>query len=900
MIIRRDRILFLVLYGLLSLLGTCVVNLADDLRFEFLEPRKRAYQLEAPQVQSLARQLQAENTADSAKKRWIRAWAEGSEDEFIEISSRVLLKCESPELLADIIAASPASLQTEIEPGLVVLETASPLAAAREAARLARVAGVLVSHPIQRRQVSLRSPYVPRPNDPYFPRAWHLENRDPVTGVAQGFDLNARSAWAATRGAGVVVAVADEGVQITHPDLAVNGGTRYHNNFHTGVRDGRPMTSQESHGTAVAGLAVAAKGNRTGASGVAPDALFCSWVIFDSFGSFIGEQTTMEMFEYENETVSIQNHSWGNASPTRMPILTDENVGIERAVTEGRGGRGVVLVRAAGNERQLFNDTNDDGFAQDPRAISVGAVRANGQVCSFSTPGATVLVSAFSGDPGVDLPNESVTNYPSLFTTDRVGAQGYNADTFDTPDYTSGDTLPGGTSFSTPQIVGLCALMLSVNPALTYRDVQQILVLSSQPADRNDPELQLNGAGLWVSHNVGYGIPDAGVAVRLAENWNNRPSRQSVSAKSNKTRQIPDDGLRVVVSGLRVPLELESIPAFPVGGLHADDPTESLDLVDLGLATSLPKQNLAGKAALIQRGENYYVQKLAFAAAAGAEFAVIYNNTGETERLMPNGADIRLATIPAVFIDQRSGEALANHVRLFPGTEAKLQLNKVEYGIEIQEPLICEHVKLELRASHARRADVRLTLVSPSGTRSVLQRRNQDTISPMGNWDYYSAMHFFEPAAGEWRVEVSDQSPGVDGRVLSTELTVFGVPIKDTDRDGLDDDWELEWFETLSFNARHDNDGDGWSNAREQAIRANPAEQAPSEKLEFTPWDDRLTRLSWPALDDTSYRVRVFDDLGQPAAIEARVEGRFPEAVWLGPSGIGARRFFSVERLANP
>lgn len=873
----------------------------EGLRFEFREPRQRAYRLESPQVAALARSLAGNADAASDQADWLRAWPDNGSENYIEICSRVLLQCETAERLAAVLAGSPTQVTREIRPGFVVLQAGSPLAAAAEAARLAGLEGVLVSHPVQRRRIALHSGYAPRPNDPYLTRAWHLENRNPVTAEAQGFDLNVRAAWTETRGEDVVVAVADEGVEITHPDLSANGGNLFHYNFHSSVRDGRPASSQASHGTAVTGLIAAAGENFRGASGVAPAAMFASWVIFNSFGSFIDEQAAMDMFQYESQSVGVQNHSWGNSSLEQLPLLADESVGIENAVTLGRDGRGVVMVRAAGNERAGFNDTNDDGYAQDPRAIAVGAVRANGRVAGYSTPGATVLVSAFSGDDQVELPDGSLIDHPSLFTTDRTGSLGYNKDLFgESPDYTFDNSLPTGTSFSTPQISGLCALLISANPGLTYRDVQQILVLSAQPLDWADPDLRRNSAGLWFSHNTGYGVPDAGVAVRMAKTWTQRPGRTSATVTSTSSRQIPDDGLRVEVSGLRLPADLESIPAFPIDGLHPDDPTSSLTLVDVGQALAPLKDDLTGKAALIQRGQNYFVQKLNHAAAAGAAFAVIYNNTGGTERIVPNGADIHLTPIPAVFIDQDKGTALANQVRLYPGTKGKLSLDKVEYALPINDPLICEHVRLRVRTSHARRADVRITLVSPSGTRSVLQRKNRDTLSPLSEWDYYSAAHFFEPSRGEWRAEFSDEAPGVNGRVLLVELTVFGVPIADVDADGLDDDWERRWFGSLAWRGWDDNDGDGASNAREQALGTNPAETVASGHVEFTRWDDRIARLSWPGLNNQTYRVRVFDALGQTPVVDEDVPGRFPEAVWFGPAGAGSQRFFSVERMPAP
>lgn len=874
--------------------------------YTFRDPQTRSYKVETPSVGLFAEA--AGNAAQpGAGPDWIQAVPTGGGTP-VQFGSRVVVCTGRGTSLDRLLDGSPLKRSREVAPRVFVLQAPDAVVAATEAERLAGLAGVDVSHPVRRRSVGMHGAYAPRPDDPRFTQAWHLENRDPSTGASQGEDLNVRAAWPVTTGEGVIVAVADTGFEITHADLAANAGSLYHYNFHSGVRDGRPTSNSKVHGTAVAGLIGAVSDNGRGAAGVAPDVELASWVVFNSWDVYVDEEESMDMFQYALDAVDVQNHSWGNVGVEQLPLGVLEDIGIENAVTEGRGGKGVVLVRAAGNERVYgsgssyapFKDTNEDGYAQDPRSITVAAVRNNGRVCSYSTPGATVLVGAFSGDDRVDVSGTLVTNYPGLFTTDRSGSLGYNASSIgDSGDYLYGNSSFDGTSGATPLVSGLCALALSANSDLTYRDVQQVLILAARQRDFADPDLQRNGAGLWVSHNVGFGVPDAVQVVALARDWPNRPPRTEVTFKATGVRPIPDDGLRVKVKGLRVPTDLESIPAAPIDGLFPDEKTQSLRLVDVGLALSPIKDDLTGKAALIQRGDNYFVEKLRHAADAGSEFAVIYNNTGGSERIVPNGADIHFTPIPAVFIGQDDGEALAAHVRQWFSTEGQLSLDTVGYTIEVNTPLICEHVRLRVNASHARRGDVRITLVSPSGTRSVLQRLNEDTLSSLSQWDYYSVQHFFEPSVGDWRVEFSDQRAGVSGRVNSVELTLFGVSIRDFDRDGLDDRWEQSALRSLisRYGATDDPDGDGANNAREQILGTNPLYPEPGSRIDFARWDDRVARLSWPGLEGARYRVRAFNALGTPPVLDEEVPGVFPETSWFGPMGAGRQRFFSVEPM---
>src|SRR5206468_8530687 len=99
-------------------------------------------------------------------------------------------------------------------------------------------------------------------------------------------------------------------------------------------------------------------------------------------------------------------------------------------------------------------------------------------------------------------------------------------------------------------------LMLSANPGLTYRDVQQILIHSARHFDNADPGLTTNGAGFRVSHNVGFGIPDAGIAVHLARAWSNRPPLTDLVLTTTNAVAIPDDALRLMIGGPNVPASL--------------------------------------------------------------------------------------------------------------------------------------------------------------------------------------------------------------------------------------------------------------------------------------------------------------------------------------------------------
>lgn len=423
-----------------------------------------------------------------------------------------------------------------------LLETGSAREAVDASLQLAADPAVTLARPTRRPQVRRHEPWAAIPNDPYFPRQYSLETTTASASfLPVSVDLNARAAWAYTRGEGVIIGVGDDGIEKTHPDLAANYAGPNHN-FLTGAANGDPMGRSLYHGTAVAGLIAAAGNNGVGLSGVAPRAKLASWVIFDQTNTNEPDEAGFAaLFGTGNQEVAVQNHSWGNPAYNFIPLGELEQLALDKAVQEGRGGRGVVFIRSAGNTRQNFTgaptgDVNLDGYANDPRQTTVAAVRPNGRFASYSTPGASVLVAA----PGGDF----VGGFPGLITTDRVGSAGLI--TVPEPgdptssDYLSGSRLFVGTSGSAPLVAGVAALILSARPELRWWEVQQILALSARHVDSTDPDLQTNGAGFRVSSNTGYGIPDAGLAVRLARDWVLQAPPETVRIPVTEPRAIPD------------------------------------------------------------------------------------------------------------------------------------------------------------------------------------------------------------------------------------------------------------------------------------------------------------------------------------------------------------------------
>lgn len=856
--------------------------------YQFREPILQNYRIE-PAMESMK--------SSTTGRAWIKAWPERAPRQPVLLGSRVVIKLAPGVSLEDTLQGSPLQWARSRGNGIHILQAPEAMLAIHEAQRIGALEGVEACYPIRKRQLARLGLYAERPNDPYYYYQWYFENRG-EDGVSRGADINVRAAWPYATGQAIHVAVADDGIEFTHPELGPRNEPSIDFSFETWTTNAFPSGDDSNHGTAVAGLIAANGGNQLGMIGTAYQAMISSWVIFGKDGYAIDDERMADMFEYASDRVDIQNHSWGNASDYQLDPSMLERIAISNTVAMGRSGKGTVLVRAAGNRRQDWGNANDDGYASSPLAIAVAAVRSDGRTTSYSCPGACVLVAAPSGD--------QANSFPTIFTTDRQGANGYNRVSFtnDFADYAFNEAGFSGTSAAAPLISGIAALILSANTHLSYRDLQQILILSARHCDTNDPDLIANGAGLMVSHNTGFGIPDAGTAVSLACSWPNRPPLARIAFTNSESRPIPDDGLRVRVLDPLAPASLQAVRCLPSFGPHADRPTAALPLVFVGLATNtiiadpppaasgtagvviVPghisgSKSLQGKAALIERGVSFFEDKIRFAAEAGAAYAVIYNNREGDAMVFMDGT--QFSPIPAVFIGQNDGIALRDYITANTNALVRIQLDSCVYRFHVSNSLQCEHVGVRIRTDHHRRGDLRITLTSPSGTCSILQHLNLDETAGPVDWTYYSTHHFFESSQGTWTVAVGDEQKNTAGQVLSVQLLIHGAAITDTDSDGLDDSWEQNFFGHLLQRSADDPDQDGLSNLRELLLRSNPAINENNLELSLFRWTTNMVRLSWPAAAARSYEILAAPDTGTPWSVATNVAGAFPEAVWFAP-----------------
>ena len=354
------------------------------------------------------------------------------------------------------------------------------------------------------------------PNDPFYISGdqWYLDNYGQKN-VTSGIDINPQSVWDSYDGNGIYIGIIDDGLDYNNPDLSPNFVSSYSYDYCDDDTDVMPSDSNNDteldwHGTAVAGI-VSAKGNNSvGISGISYNSeLVGIRLIADKCNSeFSLDESEALALTHRLEDIDIYVNSWGPSDDG----ITLGHMGplaisaLEQGVTEGRDGLGSVYVWAAGNGHQNQDNSNKDAYANSRYTIAAGAVNWKGERTDYSESGSNVMLVAPSSNN--TYPSDSV-----IFSTDISGTNGNSS--------TDHLEFMNGTSASAPMVAGVIGLMLEAEPELTWRDIQHILVRTSQKIDHSDEGWFKTYEGRDFNHNYGYGLVDATRAVNLAKNWKN-------------------------------------------------------------------------------------------------------------------------------------------------------------------------------------------------------------------------------------------------------------------------------------------------------------------------------------------------------------------------------------------
>ncbi len=341
------------------------------------------------------------------------------------------------------------------------------------------------------------------PNDPYYSSTqWHL----PKILTPNGWDIT-------TGSNAVPIAILDTGVDSTHPDLSNKLLAGYNFAYgNTGTND------MGGHGTSVAGLAAAITNNATGVAGVAWGNPIMPLVIADSNGWIPYSNMANAITYATDHGVKIINMSCGGTSQSST---------LQNAVNYAWN-KGCVIVAAAGND----GTTTPNYPAACSNVVAVSATTIGDTLAIYSSYGSWIDIAA----PG-----------SSLTTTLKGG--GYGGAT--------------GTSYATPIVSGLVALIMSANPTLSNIQVVDIM-------EKNADDLGTAGFDVY----YGYGRINVYKSLLAATNTQPQPdtTAPAVSVTSPADGSTVSGNTTVSVSPTD-DVGIVKVELYLNGSLYATDTT---------------------------------------------------------------------------------------------------------------------------------------------------------------------------------------------------------------------------------------------------------------------------------------------------------------------------------------
>ncbi len=395
----------------------------------------------------------------------------------------------------------------------------------RLAAHLAKDTRVKIAEPDFRQAMTECSFTLPQ--DDLLSKQWYLKNDGKDTigedhwKYKKGADARVTEAWEilhqVTGEMGsdtITIAVLDKGFELTHPDfegkiVAPKDFSPFgeFEPFKIHIKEGGNENSAfttADHGTACAGIALA-NSNGVGIVGVAPNAKFMPIVINTGGGRDL-RRMFRHIMKNGGDVISC---SFGNLG-VQMDSLAIR--AIRECATEGRNGKGCVIVFATGND---YNFLKSNELATHPNVIAVGATTSEDTFAPYTNRTTNMSVCAPGGWGHSGMITTADPGHLNRFGDFRAIGHGP----------TGSEASPGfidhhhfyrfnaeGTSFACPIVAGVAALVLSANPNLTAKEVKQIL---QETAD------SVGEASDYVhghSHKFGYGRINAANAVRRAFN----------------------------------------------------------------------------------------------------------------------------------------------------------------------------------------------------------------------------------------------------------------------------------------------------------------------------------------------------------------------------------------------
>ena len=585
--------------------------------------------------------------------------------------------------------------------------------------------------------------------DPLQQYQWHLHNSGQAafTSNPGAADEDIRHSAALAQGLsgdGVRVNVIDTGLELQHPDLQANivaGGS-----YDYVEEDDDPTNNTATsgdHGTSVAGLIAAVGNNGVGVSGVAPKAELQGYNYLSA-----SPQTTSgyvlahglddklantDIFNKSLGAIYTQDARLGQTLLDALSCLTNGGAFDSTTTCTGalRLGLGAIYTKAVGNK---FNSDSGNALCDSlgltcwngnmepeqtyPYQIVVGAVNAQGSKSSYSSSSSAIWVSAPGGEFG----------WEQDYIDQQLAPYGLSHENFIIADVTwqpamiTVDQVGCNRGYTTEQV--------------TFNFFNSSVITSETSFHEND---QLNANCEYTStfNGTSSATPVVSGVVALMLEANPDLSWRDVKHILAQSARPVDSELAVLDVAAQLCINSDC-SANSSGETHE----ESADI--LFSARDAWLSNSAGYSF-----HNWYGFGVVDAGAA-VELAGGYQqgSLGSWRKI---------------------SSSLSSSVSIPDATGFSADLN-----IAISSELSVEAAQLDLTISHSNIADLAVTLISPSGTRSVL-------LTPFNIYegsDFDSTLlsnaFYGEAARGTWQVQIDDLREGNSGTITRAQLNLYG------------------------------------------------------------------------------------------------------------------------------
>jgi len=366
--------------------------------------------------------------------------------------------------------------------------------------------------------------------------------------------IGSEAAWDVTRGNNsIVISVVDGGFDITHPDFQNPigaGWTKIYSPFDFTGMDANPLGI--SHGVESSGIAAAVGNNTEGIAGMAQNCVLLP-VQYPSgtdlnysdayiwIAGFNPHSTTPGFPAVISPGADVISNSFGFYEAAISGTMKDT---FDYLTSYGRNGKGCVIVYSVGNDDLDFN-TGLGGSGRKWAAYS----RTIAMAASTISPPDPSEIKSSTSNFGMNLDicapagNASGSQTRSISSYNVGGGSLAGTAGGASHDYGSF----GQTSCACPQVAGTAALILSINPDLTWIEVRQILRDTANKIDFAN----VDPTGIWVDLDMdgvneysqwyGYGRLDAAAAVTAAHDF---VSNSDILVRDNlaDTGTVPSGG----------------------------------------------------------------------------------------------------------------------------------------------------------------------------------------------------------------------------------------------------------------------------------------------------------------------------------------------------------------------